>query len=75
MSPVTWSRGRRCAYLEFRRHAGDGAGGDRAGAGSLTVSEINSHCVAGCPWEEKWTKDSCLHSDSECARLIILGDC
>lgn len=41
---------------------GDGEQGERARMGSLTISEMNSHCPGGCPW----AKDLCLHSGSEC---------
>lgn len=36
---------------------GDGEEGERAGLSPLTVREMDSHCHAGCPWEESWAKD------------------
>lgn len=46
---------------------GDGEWGKRAGgAWSLTVGEVDSHCLADCSWEENWTEDPCLHPGSEC---------
>lgn len=45
---------------------GDGEWGERAGMGSLTISEMHSHYHGGCPWEENWAKDLCLHSGSQC---------
>lgn len=46
----------------------DGEWGEswRGGRGFLTVSEVDSHCLVDCPWEENWTKDPCLHPGSEC---------